>query len=198
MFKLPLRFYACGDGGCSTSCMNGVGPCSSCKDICSSGCQTCSTHCGDVCVETCRGGCKTTCSGTCEGCTGCSGCGGCGTGCSSCTGSCTDACNNGCTNQNVTNIYNRIALNTVLMANDIIDLRDLVANEVTRRSKTPTDVTVAANSTALAATINAIISNITATGKTANTQAQPGRIENNATVELIAIAKALYETNLKA
>lgn len=198
MFKLPLRFYACQNGGCSTSCMNGAGPCASCKDQCSSGCETCSTHCGDVCVESCKGGCKNTCSGTCEGCTGCSGCGSCGSSCSSCTGTCTDACNNGCTNQNVTNIYNRIALNTVIMANDIIDLRDLVANEVTRRNKTPTNVTVAANSTALATTINTIISNITTTGKTANTQTQPGRIENNATEELIAIAKTLYETNLKA
>lgn len=213
---------ACDNGGCSKSCAGGSGACPSCGKGCSSGCSFCSTSCGDACKGckgcsgcgsgcasscsgSCRGGCRgcgSGCSGSCSGgCSGgCSGCGdACSSSCTSCTGTCTDSCNNGCTGSNVTTVYTNLALQTIIKANDIINLNTLVNNEVTRRSKSATSTTITAGSKATAATINIIIGNL---NKVASTQsankAQYGIMDKASMQTLINLAKDLYTKNIKA
>ena len=197
---------ACSGGGCSKSCAGGSGSCPSCGNGCSSGCSFCSTGCGDDC----KGRCVGSCSGCDGGCRGCGGCGGCGSSCSSscdgtcenscngCTGSCTDACNNGCTGGNVTAIYTNLTLQTLIKANDIINLNNLVNNEVTRRSKSATSTTINVGNLATATTINVIIENL---NKVASTQsalkAQYSIMDRSSMQALINLAKDLYTKNIK-
>lgn len=200
---------ACDKGGCSLSCKGGVGGCPSCGKGCSSGCSFCSTSCGDGCkgCSSCSGcsgcsGCGGSCSYNCSGCSG--GCKGgckgtCNSTCDGCTGTCTDNCNNGCTGGNVTTVYTNLALQTIIKANDIINLNTLVNNEVTRRSKSATSTTITAGSKATAATINIIIGNL---NKVASTQsankAQYGIMDKSSMQTLINLAKDLYTKNIKA
>lgn len=188
---------ACSDGGCELSCKGGNGACPSCGNGCSSGCEFCSNSCGDCggCGKSCDG-----CSGTCEGCGGacsrsCSGC----TGCSGCSGSCTDSCNDGCTASNVTTVYTNLTLQTLIKANDMINLRELVENEVTRRSKTATDVTINVGDKATADTINIIINNLNKVASTQSTTKKKYDImDKESMLALINIAKNLYTKNIKA
>lgn len=201
---------ACDRGGCSGSCMHGSGRCPSCGNGCSSGCSFCSTSCGDGCKGGCRGSCSGDCDGRCKGCGGacsfsCSGsCDGscdntCENTCNGCTGSCTDACNNGCTGGNVTAIYTNLTLQTLIKANDIINLNNLVNNEVTRRSKSATNTTINVGNLATATTINVIIQNL---NKVASTQsalkAQYSIMDRSSMQNLINLAKDLYTKNIKA
>ena len=197
---------ACSGGGCSKSCAGGSGSCPSCGNGCSSGCSFCSTGCGDDCKGRCVGGC----SGCSGGCRGCGGCGGCGSSCSSscdgtcenscngCTGSCTDACNNGCTGGNLTAVYTNLTLQTLIKANDIINLNNLVNNEVTRRSKSATSTTINVGNLATATTINVIIENL---NKVASTQsalkARYNIMDRSSMQTLINLAKDLYTKNIK-
>ena len=197
---------ACSGGGCSKSCAGGSGSCPSCGNGCSSGCSFCSTGCGDDCKGRCVGGC----SGCSGGCRGCGGCGGCGSSCSSscdgtcenscngCTGSCTDACNNGCTGGNATTVYTNLTLQTLIKANDIINLNNLVNNEVTRRSKSATNTTINVGNLATATTINTIIQNL---NKVASTQsalkARYNIMDRSSMQTLINLAKDLYTKNIK-
>ena len=197
---------ACSGGGCSKSCAGGSGSCPSCGNGCSSGCSFCSTGCGDDCKGRCVGGC----SGCSGGCRGCGGCGGCGSSCSSscdgtcenscngCTGSCTDACNNGCTGGNATTVYTNLTLQTLIKANDIINLNNLVNNEVTRRSKSATNTTINVGNLATATTINVIIENL---NKVASTQsalkARYNIMDRSSMQTLINLAKDLYTKNIK-
>ena len=199
-----LRFYACDDGGCSLTCQGGTGACSGCKNGCSTACEFCSTGCGDGCkggcYNDCAINCNSSCSGTCsDGCRGCTGCGSSSdNNCTACTGSCTDNCNNGCSGENVTTIFNRITLNTVILASDIIDLRDIVANEATRRGKTPVSVSLTSNQRALATIINNIISNLELSGKTPTKITAASQINDNKIQDLITLAKSLYSINLNS
>lgn len=200
---------ACDNGGCSSSCLGGSGGCPSCGGGCSSGCSFCSTSCGDACkgCTSCSGcsgcsGCGGACSYSCTGCSGsCSGgCKGtCKSTCDGCTGTCTDSCNNGCTGGNATTVYTNLALQTIIKANDIINLNTLVNNEVTRRSKSATSTTITAGSQATAATINIIIGNL---NKVASTQsankAQYGIMDKSSMQTLIDLAKDLYTKNINA
>lgn len=195
------------DGGCSGSCMHGSGACPSCGNGCSSGCSFCSTSCGDDCTGGCRGGCS-----GCDGCRGCggacsfscsgscdSGCdGSCENSCNGCTGSCTDACNNGCTGGNVTAIYTNLTLQTLIKANDIINLNNLVNNEVTRRSKSATSTTINVGNLATATTINVIIENLNKVAPTQSAlKARYNIMDRSSMQALINIAKDLYTKNIK-
>ena len=196
----------CSVCGCSKACAGESGACPSCGNGGSSGCSFCSTGCGDDCEGRCVGGC----SGCSGGCRGCGGCGGCGSSCSSscdgtcenscngCTGSCTDACNNGCTGGNLTAVYTNSTLQTLIKANDIINLNNLVNNEVTRRSKSATSTTINVGNLATATTINVIIENL---NKVASTQsalkARYNIMDRSSMQTLINLAKDLYTKNIK-
>ena len=152
-------------GSCSSSCSKGCTgtcvTCTGCKGTCGGGCKGCTGDCTGTCATGCaahcNGDCRTTCTRTCgTGCGYCSGCSGCGGCSSSCSGSCRDVCNDGCTGQNMTVVYNNMVLGTIIKASEISDLGNLIRNELTRRSKSPTtteNVAVIDNSV-LAATIN--------------------------------------------
>lgn len=191
---------------CNQSCLGGTGACPSCNGKCSSGCSFCSDSCGTDCQNNCATGCSSCasgcsfscrfgCSGDCD--SGCSGT--CKSGCSGkCTGDCTSQCDNGCTAGAMTTVYTRLALNTVIFASDIVDLRDLVSNEVTRRSLTPTDVTINVKDPLLASTMNVIVDNMNLiSGVNAQKETQNERVDRASVEELMKLAKALYAANLQ-
>lgn len=213
---------ACDDNSCSLSCHAGIGgsgSCASCNGKCSGGCEFCSTQCGDGCKGGCKNTCDSTCSGQCQGCgsacrenctfscTGhCDSCGGscssnctfsCEDSCDGCTGDCTNTCNNGCTGANVTNLYTNLILQHIIYADDLIGLRDLVANEVTRRNSSVTDVDFQVREIAYVDTINTIINNLNKVSPTASQLKQQYDIMDAESMNaLINIAKELYEENI--
>ena len=125
-------------GGCSTGCF---GTCSGCSGTCTSGCSgTCS-------------GCGGTCTGTCSGCSGCGGCGsGCSGGCTSCSGSCSGTCRGGCRGscnnlcntactaadraEFIANLGSGITKGKAMYAQDILDVKNSIVGEFTRRGRT--------------------------------------------------------------
>lgn len=174
---------ACDGGGCSKSCLEGSGPCPSCGNGCSSGCSFCSENCGDGC----KGDCSRRCSESCR------------SGCTGCTGSCKNTCNDGCTGGDLTTVYTNLTLQTLIKANDIINLNNLVNNEVTRRSKSATNTTITVGDLATAATINIIIENLNKVASTqSNLKAQYSIMDKSSMQALIDLAKDLYTKNIKS
>lgn len=195
---------ACQGGcwGCSGTC-SGSGQGGSCSDSCTSSCAICADGCGSGCKGTCDGcsgcggPCSSSCSGDCDG--GCRGCGGsCSYDCTSCSGSCRNTCNNGCTGGEYTRVYINLTLQTLIMADDIIDLKNLIKNEAKRRGLSPLD-TPEENRGILAEfqTIDAIITNLKSAGAIPKeTQAFGEVMGRTAMLEYIQLAKKLYEANL--
>lgn len=213
---------ACDNGGCSLSCYGSVGSCSNCANGCSGGCSFCSTSCGDGCKGTCAstcsgcsgcsgcgsacsvgctyscsGGCYTTCRGSCDStCVG-SCVGTCSGSCTACTGSCSGGCDDGCKNGAVSSIYANISLKTILLANDIVDLKNLVNNETTRRGYTPQTVTVSSNTKVKTDTINAIITNLRTSGVSISNRANVSKADRSSMQNYINLAKDLYTRKLR-
>ena len=198
---------ACDGGGCSgfcwQSCSGGCGGTSSgCgSSDCSDSCANCSAACGD-CSGGCGGGCKGcggACSTNCDGCSGCWGCSGtCSGGCIACTGTCTGTCNNGCSGGEYTRVYINLTLQTLIMADDIVDLKNLVKNEAIRRKVSTID-TSQENRGMLAEfqTIDAILTNLrNANAIPQNSQTYGDVMSRDAMLEYISLAKQLYNTNL--
>ena len=122
-------------GSCSTTCStacseNCTTACSSgCSNDCKASCQmecehNCAFYCADTCSGTCSNACTDTCSGACS---------------NTCSGTCNGDCNNACTAANEIAIINAIGdnliQNHIIRAEDFIELKQGVEDELTRRGK---------------------------------------------------------------
>ena len=130
--------YGCGtdcSGCCTETCV------ADCYGYCASGCsascgRSCSVHCREYCQSACSNNCGFCCSGLCldtciETCS---------DGCQmNCTGTCSGDCNNACTAANEIAIINAIGdnliQNHIIRAEDFIELKQGVEDELTRRGK---------------------------------------------------------------
>lgn len=131
---------SCGSGcsTCSTSCGGGCKTgCTGCGTACTS---DCTGTCTGTCTGKCTGTCKNTCSGKCSGCSGCSGTcsGGCSGSCDGCSGGCT-SCSNACTSLSMMNMINNLGQNIIvkgyIKAEDFIEIKEGITNELRRRNK---------------------------------------------------------------
>ena len=122
-------------GSCSTTCStacseNCTTACSSgCSNDCKASCQMeCEHNCAFYCTDTCSGTCSNACTDTCSG--ACS---------NTCSGTCNGDCNNACTAANEIAIINAIGdnliQNHIIRAEDFIELKQGVEDELTRRGK---------------------------------------------------------------
>lgn len=142
---------------------------------CYTGCvyPAAATACGSIamnCLSTAHAcatsGCVTSCTGACTvAASACnqSGCGqGCATTCTgSCFASCTDNCNNGCTGGDYTTAYANLAFSALIKSSEILQLKNMIINETTRRGYTASNPNAESIETkALATTIQAMYDNI--------------------------------------
>lgn len=124
------------DTDCQGMCWQQTDDNGNCGDCGACSVEYCEANCTHNCYTTCSG-----CTGDCDGCWGsCWSCSGTCTGsCSVCTGGCTTYCDAGCANMAHQEAYNSlITIKQYIASEDIVYLRDLIAEEVYRRDLVPT------------------------------------------------------------
>lgn len=119
---------AYGDPSCNGNCTEACGV--TCTSTCSGSCLSCGSGCGGNCSGGCSGGCSGSCNNTCKD--GCSG------GCKGCTNTCKNDCDVGCKGQAMDTLAKDLKLHEYIEQQNIQDIMDLVAFELTRRGKIPT------------------------------------------------------------
>ena len=101
-----------------------------CKETCNTTCtgdckNNCGTTCNKNCNLTCSTGCTSSCTGTCS---------------NTCTGSCSGDCDNACTAvatlDNINAMGNNIAVNKIINASDIQNIKNNLRKEMARRNVT--------------------------------------------------------------
>lgn len=128
-----------------------------CADACKNGC-------GDTCDSGCKGGCKNGCGGCDTGCSSCTG--SCSGGClSSCSGKCQNTCKDQCGNQckdSTTKNLSTFHINNLnkIEQEEITFIINAIKYEVTRRKKTPEEITVSVGESITSEKITSLIENL--------------------------------------
>lgn len=165
----------CGSTSCSNTCSASAAQCAAngCAYNCSNSCVAAAASCAQNCAASCT---------------------------SSCLGSCTDSCNNGCTGSNYTTVYTNLTFSTLIKSSEILDLKNMIINETTRRNKTAENPnTENIGSTALFTTLESMFNNIslaittsTSVSAPSTTPTQGSKLTKSEIEEYLTAAKALY------